>query len=199
MTGDGGATWTRQPVPPGVACDGDCADGRYAYPLVWVSCMSSGVCRAGGGHVLGCGHCGFAYAVLATRGPGMPWACPESAATCTTLAPDAGDCPAGSSCYGIQSTNPFGPGNVVVRSTDGGAGWVPVGPDWTSSVLNDIACPVALTCFIAGSRGTIARITNGTTSTAESTPTTSDLYGMGCAGPATCYAVGGIGTILVRR
>jgi hypothetical protein len=199
MTGDGGASWTRQSVPPGVACDGDCADGRYGYPLVWASCLSSGLCRAGGGHVLGCGHCGFAYAVLVTRGPGRPWACPESAAACTTLSPDASDCPASASCYGIQSTNPFGPENLVVRSTDGGAVWVHTGPDWTTSVLNDIACPAALTCFIAGSRGTIARITNGTTLTAEPTPTTSDLYGIGCAAPATCYAVGDKGAILARR
>src|SRR5438105_1992201 len=110
------------------------------------------------------------------------WACPESAAACTTLSPDAGDCPASTSCYGIQSTNPFGPENFVVRSSDGGAGWVHAGPDWTTSVLNDIACPAALTCFIAGSRGTIARITNGTTLTAEPTPTKSDLYGVRCAG-----------------
>lgn len=198
MTGDGGASWTRQSVP-GVACDGDCADGLYGYPLVWVSCLSSGLCRAGGGHVLSCGHCGFAYAVVVTRGPGKPWACPEFAATCTTLAPDAGDCPSSTSCGGIQSTNPFGPDTTVVRSTDGGASWVQVGPDWSTSVLSDIACPAALTCFIAGSGGTIARVTNGTTVTAEHTPTTGDLYGIGCAGPAACYAVGDNGTILGRR
>jgi hypothetical protein len=199
MTRDGGANWTRQSVPPGVACDGDCTSGLYGYPLVWVSCLSSGLCRAGGGHVLGCGHCGFAYAVLVTHGPGRPWACPESAAACTGLSPDAGDCPASTRCYGVQSTNPFGPGNFVVRSADGGAGWVQVGPDWTSSVLNGIACPASLTCYAAGSRGTIARITNGTTLTAQRTPTARDLYGIGCAGPATCYAVGDNGTILARR
>ena len=44
-----------------------------------------------------------------------------------------------------------------------------------------------------------ARITNGTTLTAEPTPTKSDLYGVGCAGAATCYAVGDKGTILARR
>jgi hypothetical protein len=182
-----------------VACDGDCTSGLYGYPLVWVSCLSSGLCRAGGGHVLGCGHCGFAYAVLVTRGPGRPWACSESAAACTQLSPDAGDCPASTRCYGVQSTNPFGPDNFVFRSTDGGARWVQAGPNWTTSVLNDIACPAALTCYVAGSRGTIARITNGTTVTAQHTPTARDLYGTGCAGPATCYAVGDNGTILARR
>ena len=70
------------------------------------------------------------------------------------------------------------------------------GPDWTSSVLSNIACPAALTCYIAGSRGTIARIANGTTVTAQRTPTARDLYGTGCAGPAACYAVGDNGTIL---
>ncbi len=45
-----------------------------------------------------------------------------------------------------------------------------VGPEWASSVPNDIACPAALTCYLAGTRGTIARITNGTTVTAQPTP-----------------------------
>ena len=73
------------------------------------------------------------------------------------------------------------------------------GPDRTSSVLNDIACPAALTCYLAGSRGTIARITNGTTLAAQLTPTARDLYGISCAGPAACYAVGDNGTILALR
>lgn len=199
MTRDGGASWTRQPVPPGVACNGDCTSGLYGYPLVWVSCLGSGLCRAGGGHVLGCGHCGFAYAVLVTRGPGQPWVCAESAAACSMVSPDAAACPASSRCYGVQSTNPFGPDNFVFQSADGGAGWVHVGPDWTSSVLNDITCPAALTCYLAGTRGTIARITNGTTVTAQRALTAADLYGIGCAGPAACYAVGDNGAILALR
>ena len=129
-------------MPPGAACDGDCAAGRYGYPLVWVSCLGGGLCRAGGGHVLGCRHCEFAYAVLVPRGPGRPWIRAQSAAACTTLAPDAGDCPASTRCYDVQSTNPFTPGTFVIRSADGGAGWAQAGPDWTSSsMLNDIACP----------------------------------------------------------
>ncbi len=199
LTRDGGESWIRQSVPPGVACDGDCTSGLYGYPLVWVSCLSSGLCRAGGGTVLGCGHCGFAYAVLVTRGPGQPWACAQSAATCAGLAPDAGDCPAATRCYGVQSTNPFDESYIsVLRSADGGAGWQQVGPGlgWSSSVLNDIACPAALTCYLTGSHGSIARITNGTTLSAQLTPTARDLYGIGCAGPATCYAVGDNGTIL---
>jgi photosystem II stability/assembly factor-like uncharacterized protein len=198
MTRDGGASWTRQSVPPGVACNGDCTSGLYPYPLEWVTCLSSGLCRAGGGHLLG-GHLGFAYAVLVTRGPGQPWACTTSAAACTDLSPDAADCPASTGCYGIDSTNPFGPDIFVDRSADGGASWQQVGPNWTSSVLNDIACPAALTCYLAGSHGTIARITNGTTLAAQRSPTSRDLYGIGCAGPAVCYAVGDNGTILALR
>jgi photosystem II stability/assembly factor-like uncharacterized protein len=198
MTRDGGASWTRQSVPPGVACNGDCTSGLYPYPLEWVTCLSSGLCRAGGGHLLG-GHLGFAYAVLVTRGPGQPWACTTSAAACTDLSPDAADCPASTGCYGIDSTNPFGPDIFVDRSADGGASWQQVGPNWTSSVLNDIACPAALTCYLAGSHGTIARITNGTTLAAQRSPTSRDLYGIGCAGAAVCYAVGDNGTILAHR
>jgi hypothetical protein len=63
-------------------------------------------------------------------------------------------------------------------------------------VLNAIACPAALTCYLAGSGGSIARITNRTTLTAQRSTTARDLYGIGCPGPATCYAVGDKGTIL---
>ncbi|HJY93681.1 MAG TPA: YCF48-related protein, partial [Streptosporangiaceae bacterium] len=155
LTRDGGASWTRQSIPPGVACNGDCQSGLYAYPLEWITCLSSGLCRAGGGHILDCGHCGFAYAVVAARSPGKPWTCVQSAATCTSFAPDAAVCLTSTRCYGVQSTNPFGgpTGGVnVVRTSDGGADWQEVGPaqGWSSSVLNDIACPSTLTCYLAG-------------------------------------------------
>jgi hypothetical protein len=187
-----------------VTCNGDCSTGLYGYPLEWVTCLGSGPCRAGGGAVLGCGHCGFAYAVLVTRGPGRPWRCAQSAATCAGASPDAAGCPTSTGCYGVQSTNPFGPDISVLRSTDGGADWQQIGPGqgWSSSVLNDIACPAALTCYLAGSNGSIARITNGTTVAAQRTPTVRDLYGIGCAGPGprpACYAVGDKGTILALR
>ena len=87
----------------------------------------------------------------------------------------------------------------MVRSTDGRSGWQQVGPDWSSSVLDDIACPAALTCYLGGSHGSIARITNGTTLAAQRSPTSRDLYGIGCADPAACYAVGDNGTILALR
>ena len=66
-------------------------------------------------------------------------------------------------------------------------------------MLNAITCPAALTCYLAGSHGSIARITNGTRLAAQRTPTARDLYGIGCACPGpnpACYAVGDKGTIL---
>jgi len=177
MTRDGGASWARQSVPPGVTCNGDCPAGLlYPYSLEWVTCLSSGLCRAGGGHFVG-SHLGFADAVLVTRGPGQPWACTTSAAACPGV-PDVADCPAATRCYGVKSTNPFDESFIsVLRSADGGAGWQLVGPGlgWSGSVPNDIACPAA------------------------PTPTARDLYGIGCAGPATCYAVGDNGTILALQ
>ena len=197
LTRDGGARWTRQSIPPGVACNGDCT-GLFGYPLEWVTCLSSGLCLAGGSNALGCGHCGFAYAVLVTHGPGQPWACAQSTPMCGG-GPDVADCPTSTGCYGVQSTNVFAEGTVsVLRSTDGGANWGQIGPQlgWTRSVLNDIACPTALTCYLAGSGGSIARITYGTRLAAQHSPTQSDLFGIGCFGPAICYAVGDNGTIV---
>jgi hypothetical protein len=180
--------------------NGDCQSGLYGYTLEWVTCLSSGLCRAGGGALVACGHCGFAYAVLVTRGPGQPWTCAQSA--CAGGEPDAADCPTSTDCYGVQSTNPFGGPNAGVnlaRSSDGGANWEQIGsPLGWPSVLNAITCPATLTCYLAGSGGSIARITNGTTVTPQHSPAHSDLYGIGCVGPATCYTVGDDGTILTQ-
>ncbi len=196
MTSDGGTTWRSQPLPRGVGCDGDCTEGIYGYPLEWVSCLGSGICRAGGGHVLGCGHCGFAYAVLSTRGPQLPWTCVASTVACAMQAPDAGDCPGSAECYGIQSSNPFGPANVILRSNDAGADWAEVGSDWTSGVLSDIACPSVATCYIAGTHGTVAAVVNGAIVNRERVSTTADLYGIACASVTMCIAVGDGGTIV---
>ena len=196
LTSDAGAKWTRQSIPPGAACNGDCGTGLFPYPLEWVTCLSSGLCRAGGGQFLECGHCGFAYAVLATHGPGKPWACTTSEATCG-FAPDVATCPTSGRCYGVDSTNPFSVSdNTVLASTDGGANWQQIGSPWSASVLNDISCPTSLTCYLAGTHGSIARITNGTAVAAQHSPASANLYGIDCTGPATCYAVGDNGTIL---
>jgi photosystem II stability/assembly factor-like uncharacterized protein len=128
----------------------------------------------------------------------MAWACAEPVPGCTSLAPDAGDCATGTTCYGVQNTNPFGLETTVIRSLDGGADWAQIGPS-SASVLNDIACPTAQTCYIVGSRGTIVHITNGTTVSAQTVPTTSDLLGIQCVGTAACYGVGEKGTIVALR
>jgi hypothetical protein len=113
-----------------------------------VSCLSTGLCRAGGGF------CGSTYAVPVTHCPGQPWACVRAA--CAWDSPDATDCPTSTGCYGPESTDQYDTNAVVLRSADSGTDWVGVGPEWASSVPNDIARPAALTCYLAGTRGTIA-------------------------------------------
>ena len=39
--------------------EGDCGNLLYHYPLEWISCLGSGLCRAGGGYFGGCGNCGY--------------------------------------------------------------------------------------------------------------------------------------------
>jgi hypothetical protein len=123
LTRDGGASWTAQSIPPGAACNGDCTSALYGYPLEWVSCLSSGLCRAAGGF------CGSTYAVLVTHGPGQPWACVRAATACAWDSPDAADCPTSTGCYGLESTDPHDTNAVVLRSADGGTDWVGVGPE----------------------------------------------------------------------
>ena len=212
MTSDGGTSWARQSVPPGVGCtEGDCGKALFSYPLEWISCLSGGLCRAGGGHFGGCGACGDVYAVVAVTRPGAPWTmltCPQPPYPCSRtvnrsargspFAPDAGVCPTAARCYGVFSTSPFDPGNGVDWSADGGALWS-FGPSGASSIRNAIACPAARICYTAGDQGTITRTVNGTTFVADGRPTSRDLYGITCADAAICYAVGDNGTIVARQ
>jgi photosystem II stability/assembly factor-like uncharacterized protein len=193
-TRNGGASWTSQPVPAGVACNADCDQSLDPYPLVWIACTSAGTCFAGGEHVLGCGHCGFAGVVLSSTGSGT-WRCVEATITCTTFGPDAADCPTRSVCYGVEDTNPFGSDTDVARTSDGGRHWTSIGPNW-AQVLSDVGCANALTCYVVGSGGAIISITNGTTMTAQVSPTRVDLSAVVCSGTAVCFAVGDGGSIL---
>jgi len=210
MTSDGGASWTRQPLPPGVGCvEGDCGSLLFHYPLEWISCLSSGLCRAGGGQFLG-GSSGIIYAVLASARPGAPWTmltCTQPPAPCAralateqptptgaAFSPDAGVCPTSARCYGVSGIT----GNGVNWSADGGKYWLG-GPSGASSIRTAIACPAARTCYTAGDGGTITRTVNGTAWVADGRPTTRDLYGITCADAVTCYAVGDGGTIVARR
>jgi hypothetical protein len=210
MTGDGGASWTRQPIPPGVGCvEGDCGSLLFHYPLEWVSCLGSGLCRAGGAEFLG-GNSGIIYAVIASARPGAPWTmltCTQPPAPCTNalatekpapagaaFSPDAGVCPTSARCYGVASLS----GNDVNWSADGGKYWLG-GPSGASSVRNAIACPAAQVCYTAGDHGMITRTVNGTAWVPDGRPTARDLYGITCADAVTCYAVGDNGTILARR
>jgi hypothetical protein len=206
MTGDGGTSWTRQPIPAGVGCvEGDCGNLLFAYPLEWVSCLGSGLCRAGGGYFGGGGNSGYVYAVVAVTRPGARWTmltCAQAPAPCNkasavvhgsgaAFSPDAGACPASGRCYGISGT-------AVAWSADGGELWLE-GPSGAGSIRNAIACPAAKTCYTAGDQGTITRTANGTAFVADGRPTTRDLYGITCVDAVTCYAVGDGGTIVTRR
>jgi hypothetical protein len=213
MSSDGGTSWARQSVPSGVECtEGDCGKELFNYPLGWISCLGSGLCRAGGGYFVGCGRCGYVYAVVAATRPGAPWTmltCPEPRLPCfrkemashglgAPFAPDVGDCPTSARCYGLSSESPFDPGNGMYRSTDGGELWL-AGQSGASSLRNAIDCPAARICYTAGDQGTITRTVNGTAFVADGRPTSHDLYGITCVAAAICYAVGDNGTIVARR
>ena len=196
LTQDGGATWTRQPIPPGVVCDGDCSE-PYRYPLEWVSCAPSGPCWAGGNQLIG-SHEGFASALLVTPAPGGSWrmepGCPVSG-PCSEPVTDVGACPTGAGCYAVNNSNPFGDGSSTVSiytatGQNGPSVTVPAG-----HVLTDIACPAARTCYTVGAVGVILRTTNGTNFTPIKTLTRESLNGITCVTASACYAVGAAGTI----
>lgn len=200
LTTDGGARWTKQHIPPGGSCNGDCGPGVFGYPLEWASCLSNGLCRAGGGQFLDCGHCGFAYAVLSAARPGAPWRLLSCGSPgCSLFSPDMTTCPTVARCYGVYSSSPFQqPGNQVFASADGGITWQ-ARSGGTSRTLNDITCPSTRTCYATGDHGAITRTTNGAAFAADgASRTTRNLSGITCVSQTRCYAVGASGTILVR-
>jgi hypothetical protein len=202
LTRDGGATWTRQPIPPGVVCDGDCSQSQlYGYPLEWVSCAPSGPCRAGGNQLVG-SHEGFASVLLMTPAPGRSWrlepGCSASG-PCSEPVTDVGACPTGAGCYAVDYSNPFGDGSSTVSrytatGQNGPSVTVPAG-----LVIDDIACPAARTCYTAGVGGVILRTTNGTRFTPVKTHARKNLNGITCVTASICYAVGAAGTIETLR
>jgi Photosynthesis system II assembly factor YCF48 len=199
LTRNGGATWTRQPIPAGVVCDGDCGEA-YGYPLEWVACAPSGPCWAGGNHLVG-SHEGFASALLVTPAPGRSWrlepGCPASG-PCSEPVTDVGACPAGGRCYAVNNSSPFSDGSTVSIYTATGK----AGPSVTvpaALVINDIACPAARTCYTAGAAGTITRTTSGTRFALVKAPARENLNGITCVTAAACYAVGAAGAIEALR
>ena len=200
LTRDGGAAWTRQSIPGGVVCNGDC-NAPYRYPLEWVSCAPSGPCWAGGNQLVG-SHEGFAGAMLMTPAPGGSWrlvpGCSADNA-CSEPVTDVGTCPASTGCYAVNNSNPFGDGSSTVsRYTAAGQN----GPNVTTPaglVINDIACPAARSCYTAGTGGVILRTTNGTRFTRIKTVARQNLYGITCVTASACYAVGAGGTIEAVR
>ena len=200
LTRNGGATWTRQPIPSGVVCNGDCNNVRYGYPLEWVSCAPSGPCWAGGNQLVG-GHEGFASALLVTPAPGRPWrlepGCPARG-PCSEPVTDVGACPASSRCYAVNNSSPFADGSTVTIYTAAGQ----PGPGVTvptGLVINDIACPATRTCYTAGTKGIITRTTSGTRFAPVKAPARKNLNGITCVTPCACYAVGAAGTIEALR
>jgi Photosynthesis system II assembly factor YCF48 len=187
LTRDGGATWTSQPLPRGVVCNGDCSSTPYGYPLEWVSCAPSGPCWAGGNQLIG-SHEGFAAAWLTTPAPGGSWRLEPGPVS------DVGACPTSAGCYAVNNSSPFGDGSSVSRyaatAQNGPSVTVPNG-----LVINDIACPAARTCYTAGAGGVILLTTNGTTFTPVKTSVRATLNGITCVTASDCYAVGAAGTI----
>jgi len=201
LTRNGGVTWTRQPIPSGVGCDGDCTNARYGYPLEWVACAPQpGPCWAGGNQLIG-SHEGFASALLVAPASGGTWrlepGCPATGG-CSEPVTDVGACPASSRCYAVNNSSPFGDGSTVnIYSATGKNGpgvTVPMG-----LVIEDIACPAARTCYTAGTKGSILRTTNGTRFAPVKAPARENLDGIACVTAAACYAVGAAGSIEALR
>jgi photosystem II stability/assembly factor-like uncharacterized protein len=199
LTRNGGTTWTRQAIPSGVVCNGDCNAGVfYGYPLEWVACAPTGPCLAGGNQLIG-SHEGFAAAWLVTPAPGGHWrlepGCP--AGGCSEPVTDVGVCPARNLCYAVNNSSPFGDGSSVTRYTATGNGANATVP--ARLVIEDIACPAARTCYTAGTKGSILRTTTGTKFTPVKAPARENLNGITCVTAAACYAVGAAGTIEALR
>jgi photosystem II stability/assembly factor-like uncharacterized protein len=194
LTSDGGSTWIKQRIPATAPCSGDCGPpgARVPYPLEWISCGLGLPCRAGGSTFIG-SHEGYATLTIKAEKPGAPWT-PVSASGFEP-APDSAVCPTATRCYGVWTTSPFAPGNLIWLSTDGGRTWTGVSSG-SPRLRNAIACPGARTCYSVGNQGTITTSMNGGPFVAQRSGTSHDLYGVTCVDLRTCFAVGNRGTIV---
>jgi len=184
LTQNGGTTWTRQSIPTGVGCNGDCG-AQYGYPLEWVSCAPSGPCWAGGNQLIG-SHEGFASALLMTPAPGGTWRLEPGCSAnspCSEPPTDLGACPSATGCYAVNNSNPFGDGSstVGIYTATGQNGPSVTAP--SGLFINDIACPAARTCYTAGDGGAILRTTNGTKFTVVKASVRENLDGITCVNP----------------
>jgi hypothetical protein len=197
LTRDGGSAWTRQSIPAGVVCDGDCSQ-PYGYPLEWVACAASNQCWAGGNQLVG-SHEGFAAALLTTSAPGRSWrlvpGCPAHGGPCSEPVTDVAACPTSAGCYAVNNSSPFGDGSTVTRYTATGHNGPSVSAP-SGLVIDDIACPAAHTCYTVGAGGVILRTTTGTRFTPVKSPTRHTLNAITCVSTSACYAVGVDGTIV---
>jgi photosystem II stability/assembly factor-like uncharacterized protein len=190
LTTNGGATWTKQSIPPTVPCQ-NCGQSTVGYPLNWVTCLPNHLCRAGGIKFMD-SHSGFTQAAILTLAPAAPWPLLTS-----NFTPSLATCPSVSRCYGVLTENPFAQPIKVWISVDGGVSWAQR-KNPTPRVLNGISCPSTVTCDAVGNTGSIIRTTNGNTFFSESSPTFRNLYGITCATAVRCVAVGNKGAIVAR-
>jgi photosystem II stability/assembly factor-like uncharacterized protein len=199
LTTDGGSTWTGQTIPTTVPCEGDCGPPgvRVPYPLEWITCGPSTLCRAGGATFIG-SHEGYASLAIEAPHPGAPWTpIKQPSQGSYQVAPDSAVCPSAARCYGVWTTSPFQPGNEIWRSDDGGWTWHDLSSG-SPRLRNAIACPGATTCYSVGNQGTITASSDGATFRAQSSRTSHDLYGVTCVDVQSCFAVGNWGTIVKR-
>lgn len=182
-TTDGGATWTNQTVPSGVAS------------LDAVACPSPATCYA-----VGFGGGSYDGVIVATTDGGTTW---RSQST-----PVGGDdtsgylsgvaCPSTTTCYAVGSDEGTSTADILA-TTNGGATWmaqVPAAQEVNQArSLAAVACSSVADCLAVGSDGLLSTTDGGTTWNNED-----DLLGVAlggepdgvaCPSATTCYVVAG--------
>lgn len=163
-TANGGITWTRQVVPPGVSS------------IVDISCPSVDNCIAVGETT------NYESVVLTTTDGGLTWSAQYPQSFPTLVA-----------CASVTTCEAVGAG-VSMRTTDFGLHWtVGNGPPLGDGRATALACPTTSICEVVAADGALAARTvdGGEIWTAETLPTgVTGLYGVACPKKAVCEAVG---------
>ena len=169
-TTDGGSTWTNQSISPSIN--------------LWSIACTPTQCFAAG-------EAGSSTVVMATSGGGT-WA--DSTIPPNESSRDVVACASALNCF-------VSAGDVILDTTDGGSTWTPAHLPFGLNTLTSITCPTVSDCFAAGGifnsldvnggATILASTDGGATWESQTIPAGfGTIYGIACASPSNCVAVG---------
>jgi len=187
-TTDGGSSWVRRPLPPGIRFGGYLF-GSAARSSGAVSCAGPLRCVVLGWQGGKRGH----LAILLTTSGGRTWVIVNGSRLRSGLY--GVSCPTVSTCFAAGSEGSSG---VVLKTADGGHKWARLHLPHGTGILRSISCPSTTRCTAVGSVGAnnafaVFTASGGRSWSRGTMPQrVPGLIGVSCPTSSACFAVGSV-------